>query len=143
MRLQLTLIGADELAKRLIVSGLGPGRHVRGHPADSSRLFLRFRTGLIGTDPARRQNWARTDTRGVSGDIIGPAVNAVLVPPQVERFASLVGADTSLLVPNVSGGNKLVLLDSDRVFLFPRSAIGVEWFERELAAYRALADPPG
>jgi hypothetical protein len=25
------------------------------------------------------------------------------------------------------------------VFLFPRSAIGVEWFERELAAYRALA----
>ena len=46
-------------AKRLIVSGPGPGRHVRGHPADSSRLFLRFRTGLIGTDPARRQNWAR------------------------------------------------------------------------------------
>ena len=28
---------------------------------------------------------------------------------------------------------------TDRVFLFPRSAIGVEWFERELAAYRALA----
>ena len=23
--------------------------------------------------------------------------------------------------------------------MFPRSAIGVEWFERELAAYRALA----
>jgi aminoglycoside phosphotransferase (APT) family kinase protein len=39
----------------------------------------------------------------------------------------------------VNGWNKLVLLDSDRVFLFPRSAIGVEWFERELAAYQALA----
>jgi aminoglycoside phosphotransferase (APT) family kinase protein len=26
------------------------------------------------------------------------------------------------------------------VFLFPRSADGVEWFERELAAYRALAE---
>jgi aminoglycoside phosphotransferase (APT) family kinase protein len=76
----------------------------------------------------------------VSGDIIGPAVNAVLVPPQAERFASLVGADTSRLVLNVSGWNKLVLLDSDRVFLFPRSATGVEWFERELAAYRTLAE---
>jgi aminoglycoside phosphotransferase (APT) family kinase protein len=76
----------------------------------------------------------------VSGDIIGPAVSAVLVPPQAERFASLVGADTSRLVLNVSGWNKLVLLDSDRVFLFPRSANGVEWFERELAAYRALAE---
>ena len=39
----------------------------------------------------------------------------------------------------MTGWNKLVLLDSDRVFLFPRSATGVEWFERELAAYRALA----
>jgi aminoglycoside phosphotransferase (APT) family kinase protein len=75
----------------------------------------------------------------VSGDLVGRAVNAVLVPPQAERFASLVGADTGRLVLNVSGWNKLVLMDSDRVFLFPRSAIGVEWFERELAAYRALA----
>jgi aminoglycoside phosphotransferase (APT) family kinase protein len=75
----------------------------------------------------------------VSGDLIGPAVNAVLVPPQAERFASLVGVDAGRLVLNVSGWNKLVLMDSDRVFLFPRSAIGVEWFERELAAYRALA----
>jgi aminoglycoside phosphotransferase (APT) family kinase protein len=75
----------------------------------------------------------------VSGDIVGRAVNAVLVPPQAERFASLVGVDTGQLVLNVSGWNKLVLLDADRVFLFPRSAASVEWFERELAAYRALA----
>jgi Phosphotransferase enzyme family len=75
----------------------------------------------------------------VSGDIVGRAVNAVLIPPRAERFASLVGADTGRLALNVSGWNKLVLLDSDRVFLFPRSAVGVEWFERELAAYRALA----
>ena len=75
----------------------------------------------------------------MSGGIVGQAVNAVLVPPQAERFASLVGVDTGRLVLNVSGWNKLVLLDSDRVFLFPRSASGVEWFERELAAYRALA----
>ena len=74
----------------------------------------------------------------MSGDIIGQAVNAVLVPPQAERFASLVGADAPADL-NVSGWNKLVLMDADRVFLFPRSAIGVEWFERELAAYRALA----
>ena len=47
--------------------------------------------------------------------------------------------DLGRLALNVTGWNKLVLLDSDRVFLFPRSAIGVEWFERELAVYRALA----
>jgi aminoglycoside phosphotransferase (APT) family kinase protein len=75
----------------------------------------------------------------VSQDIIGHPVNAVLVPPQAERFAALVGTDTSRLVLNVSGWNKLVLMDAERVFLFPRSATGVEWFERELAAYRALA----
>jgi hypothetical protein len=75
----------------------------------------------------------------VSGDLVGRAVNAVLIPPQAQRFASLVEVDLDRLVLNVSGWNKLVLVDSDRVFLFPRSAIGVEWFERELAVYRALA----
>ena len=74
------------------------------------------------------------------GDIVGPAVGAVLVPPQAERFAALVGVDLDRLVLNVTGWNKLVLLDSERVFLFPRSQTGVEWFERELAVYRALAD---
>ena len=76
---------------------------------------------------------------GMSGEVMGQAVNAVLAPPQAERFAAVAGVDLSRLVLNVTGWNKLVLLDSDRVFLFPRSAIGVEWFERELAAYRALA----
>ena len=75
----------------------------------------------------------------MSGDIVGRAINAVLVPPQAERFASLVGADLNRLTLNVSGWNKLVLMDADRVFLFPRSADGVEWFERELTAYRSLA----
>jgi aminoglycoside phosphotransferase (APT) family kinase protein len=75
----------------------------------------------------------------VSGDLVGRAVNALLVPPQAERFASVTGADLSRLVLNVNGWNKLALLDADRVFLFPRSAAGVEWFERELAAYAALA----
>ena len=75
----------------------------------------------------------------VGDDLVGRAVNALLVPPQAARFAALVGADLDRLVLNVAGWNKLVLLDSDRVFLFPRSAAGVEWFEREIAAYRALA----
>ncbi|HEY9243916.1 MAG TPA: aminoglycoside phosphotransferase family protein [Streptosporangiaceae bacterium] len=72
-------------------------------------------------------------------DLVGRAVNAVLVPPQAARFAALTGADLDRLVLNVGGWNKLVLLDHDRVFLFPRSAAGVEWFEREIAAYQALA----
>jgi hypothetical protein len=76
---------------------------------------------------------------GVSGDIVGRPAGAVLIPPQAARFASLTGADPDRLVLNVTGWNKLVLLDADRVFLFPRAAAGVEWFERELAVYQALA----
>jgi Phosphotransferase enzyme family len=76
---------------------------------------------------------------GVGEDIVGRPVDAVLAPLQAERFAAVAGADLDRLVLNVTGMNKLVLLDVDRVFLFPRSALGVEWFERELAAYRVLA----
>jgi hypothetical protein len=70
--------------------------------------------------------------------MVGRAVDAVLISPQAERFASVVGVDLDRLMLNASGLNKLILLDSDRVFLFPRSASGVEWFERELTAYRVL-----
>ena len=45
----------------------------------------------------------------MSKDIIGRPVNAVLVPPQAERFASLVGAAVGRLTVNASGWNKLVL----------------------------------
>jgi aminoglycoside phosphotransferase (APT) family kinase protein len=76
---------------------------------------------------------------GVSRDIVGRPAGAVLIPPQAARFAALTGADPDRLVLNVTGYNKLVLLDVDRVFLFPRAAAGVEWFERELAVYQALA----
>ena len=72
--------------------------------------------------------------------IVGRPVNAVLGPAQAERFAAVAGVDLDRLVLNVTGWNKLVLLDFDRVFLFPRSAVGVEWFERELTACRALAE---
>lgn len=54
----------------------------------------------------------------VGGDLVGRAVNAVLAPPQAARFAAVTGADLDRLVLNVSGWNKLVLLDRDRVFLF-------------------------
>jgi len=74
-----------------------------------------------------------------SGGIMGRPVNAVLNPAQAERFAGLAGVDPDRLVLNVTGWNKLVLLDAERVFLFPRAADGVEWFERELAVYQALA----
>jgi aminoglycoside phosphotransferase (APT) family kinase protein len=75
----------------------------------------------------------------VSGDIVGRPAGAVLIPPQAARFASLTGADPDRLALNVTGWNKLVLLGPDQVFLFPRTAAGVEWFERELAVYQALA----
>ena len=54
----------------------------------------------------------------MSGEVVGQAVNAVLAPPQAERFAGVAGVDLVRLALNVTGWNKLVLLDSDRVFLF-------------------------
>ena len=72
--------------------------------------------------------------------LIGNVANAVLVPPQLDRFAALVDVDVNTLDLNVTGWNKVVLVAEDRVFLFPRTAIAVGWLERELAAYVALAD---
>ncbi len=75
----------------------------------------------------------------MNGAVVGNPLNAVLVPPQADRFASLVGVDLDSLQLNVTGWNKLVLLATDRVFLFPRAQAGVEWFLREITAYRALS----
>lgn len=72
-------------------------------------------------------------------DSRGRPVYEVLTPSQADRFAVVADVDPDRLIVNANGLNKLVLLDADRVFLFPREAAGVEWFERELAAYRALA----
>jgi hypothetical protein len=47
--------------------------------------------------------------------------------------------DLDRLVLNGTGLNKLVLLDVDQVFLFLLWAMGVEWFDRGLAAYATLA----
>lgn len=63
---------------------------------------------------------------------------AVLIPPQLERFRAVTGIGDEPLAVNLTGWNKYVLLTSDRAFLFPRHAVNVEWFERELAVYRAL-----
>ena len=122
---------------------IAPARRSRSGPGNRE-LRHRKIAEIHAVEPTVLWPWGRGPPRaailwGVSGEIRGHPVNAVLIPPQAERFASLVGADLSRLALNVTGWNKLVLLDTDRVFLFPRSADGVEWFERELAAYRALA----
>jgi aminoglycoside phosphotransferase (APT) family kinase protein len=75
----------------------------------------------------------------VSEGLVGRPVHAVLIPPQLEQFASLTGVDVDRLEVNVTGWNKLVLLGDDRAFLFPRAANALEWFERELTAFEALA----
>jgi aminoglycoside phosphotransferase (APT) family kinase protein len=63
---------------------------------------------------------------------------AVLIPPRLARFRTLVGIGEAPLTVDVTGWNKFVLLGGERAYLFPRMANDVEWFERELAAYRAL-----
>lgn len=70
--------------------------------------------------------------------VVGEPPWAVLAPPQLARFRNLVGIGDVPMAVDLTGWNKYVLLTEDRVFLFPRRAENVEWFERELAAYRAL-----
>jgi aminoglycoside phosphotransferase (APT) family kinase protein len=68
----------------------------------------------------------------------GDPLCAVLIPPRLIRFRELVEIGDEQLDIDVTGWNKFVLLGADRAYLFPREAAGVEWFERELAVYRAL-----
>ena len=72
--------------------------------------------------------------------LAGDPLHAVLPPPQLRRFRGLTGvAETEPVEVVVAGWHKHVLLVADRAFLFPRHAAHVEGFERELAAYQALA----
>jgi aminoglycoside phosphotransferase (APT) family kinase protein len=71
-------------------------------------------------------------------EVKGDPLWANLIPPRLTRFRELVQIDTEQLDVDVTGWNKFVLLAADRAYLFPRDSNGVEWFERELAAYRAL-----
>ena len=50
----------------------------------------------LGLDPGRRH------TVCVGDHIVGRPVNAVLAPPQAERFAAVAGADLNRLVLNVT-----------------------------------------
>jgi aminoglycoside phosphotransferase (APT) family kinase protein len=68
---------------------------------------------------------------------LGP-VDAVLIPPQLERFRAVTEIGDVPLQADFGGWNKHVLLAPDRVFLFPRHPDNVDWFERELAVYEAL-----
>ncbi len=69
---------------------------------------------------------------------VGDPLWAVLIPPALARFRTLVKLGDAPLFVDFTGFNKYVLLTDDRVFLFPRQANNVEWFQRELATYRAL-----
>jgi aminoglycoside phosphotransferase (APT) family kinase protein len=69
----------------------------------------------------------------------GDPLWAVLIPPRLARFRTLVGIGGAPLEVNVTGWNKLVILSADRAFLFPREARNIEWFHRELTVYEALA----
>jgi aminoglycoside phosphotransferase (APT) family kinase protein len=75
----------------------------------------------------------------VAPELIGDPLWAVLIPPRLERFRRLAGLGDAALTPDFNGWNKHVLLAADRVFLFPREPANVEWFEHELAVFRALA----
>jgi len=78
----------------------------------------------------------------MTSSVVGDPLWAVLRPPQLARFRALADLGDVPLTVDFTGWNKYVVLSSDRAFLFPRRADNVEWFERELAAYRAL-EPTG
>jgi aminoglycoside phosphotransferase (APT) family kinase protein len=74
----------------------------------------------------------------MGSSVSGDPVWAVLIPPQLARFRALTGVGDAHLEIDFTGWNKYVVLDATRAFLFPRRPSNVEWFHRELAAYRAL-----
>lgn len=78
----------------------------------------------------------------MGSSVVGDPLWAVLIPPQLERFRLLVDLGDAPVTVDLTGFNKYVVLADDRAFLFPRQANNVEWFERELATYRAL-EPTG
>src|SRR5437588_12039539 len=80
--------------------------------------------------------------RNMGSSVLGDPLSAVLIPPHLARFRTLVDLGDEPLAVDFRGWNKYVLLSADRAFLFPRRPNNVEWFERELAAYRAL-EPTG
>jgi aminoglycoside phosphotransferase (APT) family kinase protein len=78
----------------------------------------------------------------MSSSVVGDPLWAVLIPPQVALFRAIVGLGDAPVTVDLTGFNKYVVLAEGRAFLFPRQVSNVEWFERELAAYRAL-EPTG
>ena len=78
----------------------------------------------------------------MGSSVAGDPLWAVLIPPRLAYFRALVGIGDAPLEVDFTGWNKYVILSSERAYLFPREAINVEWFERELAVYRTL-EPTG
>jgi aminoglycoside phosphotransferase (APT) family kinase protein len=78
----------------------------------------------------------------MGSSVAGDPLWAVLIPPRLAYFRTLVGIGDSPLEVDFTGWNKYVVLSSERAYLFPRQAINLEWFERELAVYGAL-EPTG
>lgn len=68
------------------------------------------------------------------------AVNAVLVPPQLERFRDLCQVEGPI-EPRFSGYTKHVLLTADRAFYFPRNHTLVNQLERECDVYATIDHP--
>ncbi|HVX42955.1 MAG TPA: aminoglycoside phosphotransferase family protein [Mycobacteriales bacterium] len=59
-------------------------------------------------------------------------INAVLTPPDLEKFRALTGVGDAPLEVNFEGWSKLAILTDDRVFLFPR------WGQDELLIHGAV-----
>jgi aminoglycoside phosphotransferase (APT) family kinase protein len=74
----------------------------------------------------------------MGSSLVGDPLWAVLTAPRLARFRVLARLDDTPITVDLTGWNKYVLLSDDRAFLFPRQESNVEWFNRELDAYRAL-----
>ena len=56
----------------------------------------------------------------MGSSVAGNPLWAVLIPPQLGHFQTLVGIDDAPLEVDFTGWNKYVILDRERAFLFPR-----------------------
>jgi hypothetical protein len=94
-----------------------------------------------GPDPEEAQGFAQAEAEA-QRTVWGDPLWAVLIPPRLTSFRKLAQIGDEHLDVDFTGWNKFVLLAADRAYRLPREANGVEWFERELAAYRT-PEPTG
>ena len=70
------------------------------------------------------------------------AIQAILIPPQLEHFCREFNLQIADIEPIFDGWSKHVIVSPELVFLFPRHPQFDHWLERELQVYKVFSNLP-